>query len=141
VDPSPHCAPDQKERLTLHVNFFSTSIHEALTVRPSKGSRGGGLSEYRIIIPCGVQRPLSFEVQRSEDGITFHTLFESDRIAFANFLELAIPFEKMGWKPHNQFNFILEVLEEGKVVEIYPPNGYIPFTVPDEDFELRMWSV
>ncbi len=141
VDPSPHCTPDQKERLTLQFNFFSTTIHEALTVKPSKGSRGDGLLEYRIIVPCGVQRPLRFEVQRSEDGITFHSLFESDRIAFANFLELAIPFEKMGWKPHNQFNFTLEVLKEGKVVEIYPHNGYIPFTVPDEDFELRMWSV
>jgi hypothetical protein len=134
VDPSPRCTPDQKERLTLQVNFFGTS-------KPSKGPRGEGSLEYRIIIPCGAQRPLRFEVQRSEDGITFHSLFESDRIAFVNFLELAISFEKMGWKSHDQFSFFLEVLEDGKVVEIYPPNGYIPFTVPDEDFELRMWSV
>jgi alpha-amylase/alpha-mannosidase (GH57 family) len=141
VDPSPRCTPDQRERLTLQVNFFSTSTSEALAVSPTIGLRAGSLSEYRITIPCGPQRPLRFEVQRSEDGITFHPLFESDRIAFVNFLELAIPFEKMGWKPHNQFNFILEVLEEGKVIEVYPQNGYIPFTVPDEDFELRMWSV
>jgi alpha-amylase/alpha-mannosidase (GH57 family) len=141
VDPSPRCTSDQRERLTLQVNFFSTLTPEALKDIPSKGLRAGGLSEYRIIIPCSTQGPSRFEVQKSEDGITFHPLFESDRIAFASFLELAIPFEKMGWKPHNQFNFSLEVLEQGKVIEIYPPTGYIPFTVPDEDFELRMWSV
>jgi hypothetical protein len=134
VDPSPHCTPEQKGRLTLQFNFFSAS-------KPSQVPRGEGLLEYRITIPCSAQRPLGFKVQRSEDGITFHSLFESDRIAFVNLLELAIPFEKLGWKPNHQFNFMLEVLEEGKVVEVYPPNGYIPFAVPDEDFELRMWSV
>jgi hypothetical protein len=141
VDPSPRYTPDQKERLTLQVNFFSTHANETLKDAPSKGVRAGGMAEYRIIIPCSGQGPLRFEVKRSEDGITFHSLFESDRIAFASFLELAIPFEKMGWKPHHQFNFILEVLDQGKAIEIYPQNGYIPFAVPDEDFELRMWSV
>ncbi len=141
IDPSPRCTPDQKERLTLQVNLFSTPTRETLRVHPAKGPRVGSLAEYRITIPCGPQGPLRFEVERSEDGIAFHSIFGSDQIAFVNFLELAIPFEKVGWKPHHQFNFILEVLEQDKVIETYPLNGYIPFTVPDKDFELRMWSV
>ena len=84
---------------------------------------------------------MRFQVQRSEDGITFQGLFESESIAFVNFMELAIPFEKVRWKPQDRFNFILEIREQGKLIELYPPNGYIPFIVPDEDFELKMWSV
>jgi alpha-amylase/alpha-mannosidase (GH57 family) len=141
VDPSSHCTPDQKERLTLQLNFFSRAAQTPLEDLPSKDSRVTGPAEYRIIVPCRSQGPMRFEAQRSEDGITFHPLFESDRIAFVNFLELAIPFEKLGWKPHDQFNFTLVVFDQGKVVETYPPGGFIPFSVPDEDFELRMWSV
>lgn len=141
VDPHERWTPEQRERLTFHVHIFSTQTGEALMDSPVREGVAGAVAEYRTIIPCNQDGPMRFQVQRSEDGITFHALFESERMAFVSFVELAIPFEKIGWKPQDRFNFILEIREQGKVLELYPPNGYIPFTVPDEDFELKMWSV
>lgn len=141
VDPDERCTPEQRERLTFQINIFSTPASLTLTGLPSKGSVAARQSEYRIIIPCHQEGTWRFQVHRSEDGIKFYPFFESDRIAFVRFLELGIPFEKIGWKPQEQYNFLLEVLDQDKVIEVYPPNGYIPFTIPDEDFELKMWSV
>ncbi len=97
------------------------------------------------MIPCGEIRPVRFQILRSQDGIAFNLLHELDTVALGTILELAVPFDKLGWKPHDRLNFILEVQEQsasgGKVLETYPPNGYITFTVPDEDFERQMWSV
>jgi hypothetical protein len=56
-------------------------------------------------------------------------------------LEIGVPFDALGWKPGARFNFIVEVLVDGKVIETYPPKGYIPIEMPSRDFEQMMWSV
>ena len=141
VDPHERCTPEERARLTLQINLFSGPARKTVSARTAGEAMAGGLAEYRIIIPCGGIGPLRFQILRSQDGIAFHLLHELDTVAFGTILELAVPFDKLGWKPHDRFNFILEVQEQDKVLETYPPNGYITFTVPDEDFERQMWSV
>jgi alpha-amylase/alpha-mannosidase (GH57 family) len=141
VDPHERCTPEIKSRLTLQINLFTGPGRKSGTSRSAGEAGPGAWVEYRIIIPCGRKGPLRFEVFRSQDGVTFEPLYESDEIALESVLELTVPFEKLGWKPNERFNFTLEVQEVDKILEIYPPNGYITFAVPDENFEQQMWSV
>ena len=145
VDPHERCTPEMMGRLTLQINLFTGPGPRVRSAQSADGAATGGWVEYRIIIPCGPKGPLRFQVFRSQDGIAFEPLYESDQIVLESILELAVPFEKLGWKPNERFNFTLEVQEVsasgGKVLEIYPPNGFITFTVPDDNFEQQMWSV
>jgi hypothetical protein len=127
IDPAEGCSPEKRKRYEIHLHFF------------------GGPAEYKWVIPCGVEDNPRFIVQRSPDGIRYETIGELNSIVMGPILELAVPFEMLGWKPKERHHFIVEVREpsasDGKVVEIYPPNGYLTLEVPDRDFEQMMWSV
>jgi len=122
IDPDEGCGPEKRKRYEIHIHFF------------------GGPAEYRWVIPCA-QEPLRFTVERSPDGIRYEPVGEANTIVMGTILELAVPFEMLGWKPGERYHFIVEIREQGSVVETYPPNGYLTLQVPDQDFEQLMWSV
>ncbi len=62
-------------------------------------------------------------------------------ISFQEILELAIPFENLGFVKGEKVNFYLEIFENGLLRERIPRSGNLTFTVPDENFEQVMWSV
>jgi hypothetical protein len=127
IDPAEGCSPEKRKRYEIHLHFF------------------GGPAEYKWVIPCGIEDKPRFIIQRSPDGIRYETIGELNSIVMGPILELAVPFEMLGWKPKERHHFIVEVREpsasDGKVVETYPPNGYLTLEVPDRDFEQLMWSV
>ena len=66
---------------------------------------------------------------------------QAGRIAFEKILELALPFENLGFVVGEQVNFYLEIFENGIIRERIPRSGNLVFTVPDENFEEVMWQV
>ncbi len=122
IDPDEGCGPEKRKRYEIHVHFF------------------GGPAEYRWVIPCALEPP-RFTVERSPDGIRYEPVGEANTVVMGKILELAVPFAMLGWKPRERYHFIVEIREQGSVVETYPPNGYLTLEVPDQDFEQLMWSV
>ncbi|NPA48453.1 MAG: hypothetical protein GXO20_00580, partial [Thermodesulfobacteria bacterium] len=66
---------------------------------------------------------------------------QAGKIAFAEILELAIPFENLGFVVGEKVYFHLEVWENSLIRERIPRSGCLVFTVPDENFEEVMWQV
>jgi alpha-amylase/alpha-mannosidase (GH57 family) len=132
IDPAEGCGPEKRNRYEIHVHFF------------------GGPVEYRWVIPCASDGPKRVTVSRSPDGIRFDPLGEVTTLVMGSIIELAVPFALMGWKPGERHHFIVEIREPfavpgggsgGKMVETYPPNGYLTLDVPDQNFDQLMWSV
>jgi hypothetical protein len=127
IDPADGCGPEKRKRYELHVHFF------------------GGPAEDKWVIPCAMEGPPRFTIQRSYDGIRYEPLGEVTTLVMGPIIELAVPFATLGWKPGERHHFIVEIREpsasDGKVIETYPPNGYLTLEVPDRDFEQLMWSV
>ncbi|MBI3995825.1 MAG: glycoside hydrolase [Nitrospirae bacterium] len=123
IDPAEGCSPEKQKRYEIHLHFF------------------GGPAEYKWVIPCALSDRPRFTVERSPDGIRYEPLGEVTTIVMGAIIELAVPFAMLGWKPGERHHFIVEIRSDGKVVETYPPNGYLTLEVPDQDFEQLMWSV
>ncbi|MDH4229361.1 MAG: glycoside hydrolase family 57 protein [Nitrospirota bacterium] len=61
--------------------------------------------------------------------------------AFAEVLEIAMPFAPMGWKPGDEVRLFVRVLEDGAELERWPGQGYLAVTLPDRDYEAHHWVV
>ena len=66
---------------------------------------------------------------------------EAGQIAAKKLIELALPFQKLGFRPGEQVKFFLEIWEKGLLKEKVPRAGHLVFVVPDENFEQVMWQV
>ncbi len=66
---------------------------------------------------------------------------EAGQIAFRQIVELALPFENLGFHVGEKVSFYLELLEGDLPRERFPRAGNLVFTVPDENFEQVMWQV
>jgi alpha-amylase/alpha-mannosidase (GH57 family) len=80
------------------------------------------------LVPDGVVRP---GVRRGE---------AIGRCAFAQVLEIAIPFQALGLVPHAKVALTLHVLRGDVEVERLPRYGFVTFAVPGSDFEGTNWS-
>jgi len=123
IDPAEGWGPEQRKPCEIQVHFFD------------------GPEEFKWIVPCVFSDRPRFAVLRSADGIRYEPLGEVTTLMMGPIIELAVPFALLGWKPGKRYHFIVEIREQGNVVETYPPNGYLTLDVPDQDFEQVMWSV
>jgi len=64
-----------------------------------------------------------------------------DTIAFRRVLELACPFEMLGYREGQTLEFFVEIRRNNETVQRIPENTVIAFTVPSGDFERVMWQV
>lgn len=62
-------------------------------------------------------------------------------IAFDKIVELAIPFNDLGLQAGQDFSLSLVLTEDGLEIERYPRHHALALTVPDRNFEARMWRV
>lgn len=81
------------------------------------------------LVPDGVVRPGK---RRAED---------LGQAAFAQILELAIPFAPLGLAPGMKIALSVHALRGEVEVERLPRYGFLAFTVPDADFERVNWRV
>ncbi len=56
-------------------------------------------------------------------------------------LELGVPFERLGLKPHDPLRFYVEVLKGETSLDRAPREGIFELDVPSPDFERVMWQV
>jgi len=68
-------------------------------------------------------------------------IFESDAIRKVTVFELAAPFADLGFASGEEVLFRVYLYSSGRAVTRYPMDGLIGFTVPDRNFEIRMWNV
>jgi hypothetical protein len=66
---------------------------------------------------------------------------EVGRAAFAQVLELAVPFVALGLGPGNKVALSVHALRGEVEVERLPRHGFLAFTVPDADFDHVNWRV
>ncbi|MGH7166834.1 MAG: hypothetical protein ACREIS_15050, partial [Nitrospiraceae bacterium] len=56
-------------------------------------------------------------------------------------IELAVRFKDLNLEAGQDVRMSVVVMEDGLEVERYPRHHPVLFTVPDQDFEARMWRV
>ncbi len=66
---------------------------------------------------------------------------EAGDLACETIIELALPFQKLGFKVGEKVSFFVELVENGLPRERSPWSGNLYFIVPDENFEQIMWQV
>jgi alpha-amylase/alpha-mannosidase (GH57 family) len=81
------------------------------------------------LVPDGVARP-----GRGRDG-------EVGRAAFAQVVELSVPFAVASLVPGDRLGVAVHALRADVEVERLPRSGHLAVTVPDRDFERRNWRV
>ncbi len=90
-----------------------------------------------LTVECGRERSSGWSAAGKGAGDTPDGLdVEADEI-----LELALPYELIGLVPGDRVRFCVEMARRGIVEARIPPFGYITVTVPDQDFERRLWMV
>lgn len=62
-------------------------------------------------------------------------------VAIDRILELAVPFERLGLKPHDPVRFYVEILQGETSLDRAPREGIFELVVPTPDFEQIMWQV
>ncbi|MBI1797928.1 MAG: glycoside hydrolase [Candidatus Eisenbacteria bacterium] len=58
----------------------------------------------------------------------------------ADVLEIAVPFATLGLASREVVRMLVRIAREGRIVEIYPGDDGLAFTVPGADFDATMWS-
>jgi hypothetical protein len=66
---------------------------------------------------------------------------EVGRVAFADVVELALPFTSVDLAPGTKVALCVHALRNDVEVERLPRYGFLTFTVPDRDFERINWRV
>ncbi|HTT70742.1 MAG TPA: glycoside hydrolase family 57 protein [Anaeromyxobacteraceae bacterium] len=94
------------------------------------------------LIAAKVQAQIEFELgQDGAERAGRQGEAEVGRSAFARVVELALPFEALGFSKGDRLAVALHVMRAGIELERLPRLGYVTLTVPDEDFEHIHWRV
>jgi hypothetical protein len=102
-----------------------------------------GMNDYKILFPLGIRNEAEsrFTLYRSMDGVSYDVIRRYDTIAIKNIVELAVPFKDIGVSCNDRLNLSCRVERKKRGIDRYPASGYLSFTVPDKDFEKKVWSV
>jgi len=102
-----------------------------------------GMNDYNILFPLGIgnETESRFSLYRSMDGVSYEMVKEYDTIAIKDIVELAVPFKDIGVSCNDRLNLSCRVERKKREIDRYPANGHLSFTVPDKDFEKKVWSV
>ena len=79
-------------------------------------------------------------LEKEKDGKWAVKADEMD-IAVKDVVELAVEFDKLGFKSGDEIRFFITMGASGFISERWPTKGYISEKVPDKDFELYNWRV
>ena len=104
----------------------------------------GHRTETRIALKQGTPAPEIVSAGSSEEGKPPPAgvgLGPAGQATFHDIFEIALPFAAMGLTSGMRLALAVQVMREGVEVERLPRYGYLSFTVPDADFELKNWKV
>jgi len=129
------------EHLYLRLDPLTEDVVEDLPGRTIEVfvSTGGCGGRARIEVSADARLGVDLRVAEREGAA--ETSRPGGRAAFARVLEVAIPFTAFGVRAGDEVRFGVRVLEQDVELDLFPHIGQFVLTVPDENFELRNWSV
>lgn len=98
--------------------------------------------EVRIEFPLVFKekvKPFYCLVVKKKNGEELKQTFT--QICVQQIIELSVPFVLLDFKAKEKVSFCLQIQKDGLIWERYPHQGYLSFTVPDQDFLVSMWQV
>ena len=78
--------------------------------------------------------------RRCDDG-TWQQVSRSERVAWDDVIELAVPFKELHIEPGHRLNLTLLVQGNGLEIGRYPRHEAVTITVPGPEFEATVWRV
>ncbi|HUT56004.1 MAG TPA: glycoside hydrolase family 57 protein [bacterium] len=118
LDPQPGC--EDCESLDVHLSII--------------GPR-------RLVIIFPFLKPQMARLCEERDDGVLEPVGDVGPIAADKIIELKAPFDALGLAPAQEVDFVIKLMDRDLEIERHPRDGYISFTVPDENFEARYWSV
>ncbi len=82
-----------------------------------------------------------FTLEQSDNGIDFERIRQYDTVKWNTVLELAIPFQDLGLRPDEEAEFFVSLKNDRIEIMRFPRETSLSLTVPDKDFEAKMWVV
>jgi hypothetical protein len=126
----------------LHYGFDLQSLFLRLDPAESAARSAEVATAVRLVVLADRQTTIDFPL--SPDGKVHPGRRESGEIgraAFAQVLELAVPFAELGLAPRTRFALSVLALRGEVEVERLPRYGFLALAVPDADFEQVNWRV
>jgi alpha-amylase/alpha-mannosidase (GH57 family) len=127
----------------LHYAFDLEALYLRLDPAESPARSAEVATAVRVgLLGDGKQLTATFPVK--PDGSTQpgrHRGGALGQVTFERILELAVPFAPLGLAPGEKVALSLHVLRGEVEVERLPRYGYLPFVVPDPDFDRIHWTV
>ena len=118
----PHRPEEIREELTVEIRFEKPSL---VQVRFPYQLEKSARQKFQVIL-C----------QDKEECV-----LEKDTIRKNKIFELAVPFTDLKFSGGQEAWFRVYIYKGGSQLARYPRDGLISFTIPDRDFETRMWTV
>jgi alpha-amylase/alpha-mannosidase (GH57 family) len=127
IDPPVPLQPPPEERLLFSILLLNKNVWKIeIPLQPNAPPSAAGLRA-----SCYTHQP---------EG-EWRLRFESDRVAFGNVLEMALPLKDLELSAHDSFWLQIIVELDGKELERAPVRNPLHITVPDKDFEKEFWIV
>ncbi len=126
----------------LRYGFDLESLY--LRLDPAESAARAAEVATRVLVVILADRQISLGFPLVPDGAVHPGLRGSEplgRAAFAQVLELAIPFAALGLPPKMKLALSVHALRGDVEVERLPRYGFLAVTVPDADFEHLNWRV
>jgi hypothetical protein len=123
-------------RFGFDLEFIYFRFDLTISPRDQRLSRAGISLEFSEPVGLSVEIPLG-EVKE----IKLMKKSLSNSYALGEIVEARIPWKEMAAERPKLVRFITRFKKEGIVYETWPRSGFISFNGPDEDYELRSWSV
>ncbi len=132
----------------LYFGFDLKNLYLRLDLHPEAWPQPTGEVGFRIkFLGEKHQVEVSFRLTQEHPdlklikGASVLTGEKAGKIAVKKIVEIALPFENLGFRPGEQIKFYLEILDQDLLRERVPHGGLLTFVVPDKNFEQVMWQV
>jgi alpha-amylase/alpha-mannosidase (GH57 family) len=127
----------------LHYGFDLSAFYLRLDPAESPARAAEVANRLRIVV-LAADRQTAVDFPLVPDGVVRPGQHKGDDLgeaAFAQVLELAVPFAALGLAPGMKVALSVHALRGEVEVERLPRYGFLAFTVPDADFEHVNWRV
>jgi alpha-amylase/alpha-mannosidase (GH57 family) len=127
----------------LHYGFDLAAFYLRLDPAESPARSAEVATRVRVVI-LAAERQTAVDFPLVPDGVVRPGQLRADPLgqaAFAQVLELAIPFAALGLTPGMKLAISVHALRGEVEVERLPRYGFLAFAVPDADFEHVNWRV
>jgi alpha-amylase/alpha-mannosidase (GH57 family) len=96
---------------------------------------------HKLVFSLSGPEPSAFRLYSASPGQTFSEINRYHTICRQKVIELAAPFKDLHLQAGQEFKLSVVVTQNGLELERYPRHHPVTLTVPDRDFEARLWKV